>query len=323
MTPAAGGRPVTASPGRGSSHHEDPQRTENVNDQDSLAERFEATRPHLRGVAYRMLGSLIEADDAVQEAWIRLSRSDASEVDDLRAWLTTVVGRICLNMLRSRRTRRERSLETHLPDPVVSSEDGVDPEQEALLGDSVGLAMLVILDALTPPERVAFVLHDVFGLPFDEIAPIVGRTPAAARKLASRARRRVRGVPEPDVDLDGQWAVVDAFLAAARAGDFERLLAVLDPDVVLHSDGGTERPQLASVVHGARTVAEQAMSFRQFADTATRVLVNGIPGGVAWSPDGRPFAVLALTVKRGRIVAIDVLADPERLERLDLTEVAR
>jgi RNA polymerase sigma-70 factor, ECF subfamily len=293
-----------------------------VNDQDWLAERFEANRAHLRGVAYRMLGSLIEADDAVQEAWIRLSRSDASEVDDLRAWLTTVVGRICLNMLRSRRTRREGPLETHLPDPVVSSEDGVDPEQEALLGDSVGLAMLVVLDALTPPERVAFVLHDVFGLPFDEIAPIVGRTPAASRKLASRARQRVRGVPEPDVDLDGQWAVVDAFLAAARAGDFERLLAVLDPDVVLHSDGGTERPQLASVLRGARTVVEQAMTFRRFVDTATRVLVNGVPGGVAWSPDGRPFAVLALTVKRGRIVAIDVLADPARLDRLDLTEVA-
>ena len=293
-----------------------------VNDQDWLAERFEANRAHLRGVAYRMLGSLIEADDAVQEAWIRLSRSDTSEVDDLRAWLTTVVGRICLNMLRSRRTRREGSLETHLPDPVVSPEDGVDPEQEALLGDSVGLAMLVVLDALSPPERVAFVLHDVFGLSFDEIAPIVGRTPTAARKLASRARQRVRGVPEPDVDLDGQWAVVDAFLAAARAGDFERLLAILDPEVVLHSDGGPQRPQLVSVVRGARTVAEQAMTFRRFAAGATRVLVNGIPGGVAWSPDGQPFAVLALTVKRGRIVAIDVLADPERLARLDLTQVA-
>ena len=296
---------------------------QSVNDQDWLAERFEANRSHLRGVAYRMLGSLIEADDAVQEAWIRLSRSDTSEVDDLRAWLTTVVGRICLNMLRSRRTRREGSLETHLPDPVVSPEDGVDPEQEALLGDSVGLAMLVVLESLSPPERVAFVLHDVFGLPFEEIAPIVGRTPTAARKLASRARQRVRGAPEPDVDLDGQWAVVDAFLAAARAGDFDRLLAVLDPDVVLHSDGGPQRPQLASAVRGARTVAEQALTFRQFTETATRVLVNGIPGGVAWTPDGRPFAVLALTVKRGRIVAIDVLADPDRLERLDLTEVVR
>ncbi len=290
-------------------------------DQDWLAARFEANRAHLRGVAYRMLGSLPEADDAVQEAWVRLSRTDTSAVENLQAWLTTVVGRLCLNMLRARTTRRESSLETHLPDPVVSPEDGVDPEQEALLGDSVGLAMLVVLEALTPAERVAFVLHDVFAVPFEDIAPIVGRTPTATRQLASRARRRVQGAPEPDVDLDGQWAVVDAFLAAAREGDFERLVAVLDPDVVLRSDGGPERPQLASLLHGARAVGEQAMGFRRFVETATRVLVNGIPGGVAWSPDGRPFAVLALTVQRGRIVAIDVLADPDRLERLDLTEV--
>ena len=292
-----------------------------MTDQDWLADRFEANRAHLRGVAYRMLGSLPEADDAVQEAWIRLSRTDTSDVENLRAWLTTVVGRVCLNMLRSRTTRRESSIETHVPDPVVSPELGVDPEQEALLGDSVGLAMLVVLDALAPAERVAFVLHDVFAIPFDDIAPIVGRTPTATRQLASRARRRVQGTPEPDVDLDGQWAVVDAFLAAAREGDFERLVAVLDPDVVLRSDGGPDRPQLASLLHGARTVAEQAMSFRRFTATATRVLVNGIPGGVAWAPDGRPFAVLALTVRGGRIVAIDVLADPDRLERLDLTEV--
>jgi len=293
-----------------------------MNDQDWLAERFEANRPHLRGVAFRMLGSLTEADDAVQEAWIRLSRTDTSHVDNLRAWLTTVVGRVCLNVLRSRKTRREASLETHLPDPVLSPEKGVDPEQEALLGDSVGLAMLVVLDSLAPAERVAFVLHDVFAVPFHEIAPIVGRTPTAARQLASRARRRVQGAPVPDVDLDGQWAVVDAFLAAARTGDFERLLSVLDPDVVVHSDGGAARPGLASVVRGARAVAEQAMSFRQFAETATRVLVNGVPGGVAWLPDGSPFAVLALTVRGGRIVAIDVLADPDRLDRLDLTVVA-
>ena len=213
-----------------------------MNDQDWLAERFEANRSHLRGVAYRMLGSVTEADDAVQEAWIRLSRTDTSDVDNLRAWLTTVVGRVCLNMLRSRRTRREASLETHVPDPIVSPEAGIDPEQEALLGDSVGLALLVVLDSLTPAERVAFVLHDVFAVPFDEIAPIVGRTPTAARQLASRARRRVQGAPVPDVDLDGQWAVVDAFLAAARDGDFERLLAVLDPDVVLRSDGGIGAP---------------------------------------------------------------------------------
>ena len=291
-----------------------------MHDQDWLADRFEANRAHLRGVAYRMLGSLPEADDAVQEAWIRLSRTDTSDVENLQAWLTTVVGRVCLNMLRSRTTRRESSLENHVPDPVVSREDGVDPEQEALLGDSVGLAMLVVLEALTPPERVAFVLHDVFAVPFEDIAPIVGRTPTATRQLASRARRRVQGAPEPDVDLDGQWAVVDAFLAAARDGDFGRLVAVLDPEVVLRADGGPDRPQLASLLHGAQAVAEQAMTFRRFAASATRVLVNGIPGGVAWSPDGRPFAVLALTVQRGRIVAIDVLADPDRLARLDLTE---
>jgi RNA polymerase sigma factor (sigma-70 family) len=293
-----------------------------MNDQDWLAERFEANRTHLRGVAFRMLGSLTEADDAVQEAWIRLSRTDTTGVDNLRAWLTTVVGRVCLNMLRSRKTRRESSLETHVPDPIVSPEEGMDPEQEALLGDSVGLAMLVVLDSLAPAERVAFVLHDVFAVPFDEIAPIVGRTPTAARQLASRARRRVQGAPVPDVDLDGQWAVVDAFLAAAREGDFERLLAVLDPEVVLRSDGGPARPGLTTLVRGAQTVATQALAFRQLAETATRVLVNGIPGGVAWGPNGSPFSVVALTVKGGRIVAIDILADPDRLGELDLTVVA-
>jgi RNA polymerase sigma-70 factor, ECF subfamily len=293
-----------------------------MNDQDWLAERFEANRSHLRGVAYRMLGSLTEADDAVQEAWIRLSRTDTSDVDNLRAWLTTVVGRVCLNMLRSRSTRREASLETHLPDPILSPEEGMDPEQETLLGDSVGLAMLVVLDSLTPAERIAFVLHDVFAVPFDDIAPIVGRNPTATRQLASRARRRVRGAPVPDVDLDGQWAVVDAFLAAARDGDFERLLTVLDPEVVLRSDGGEARPDLVTLLRGAQAVAEGAMTFRRFAETATRILVNGIPGGVAWAPDGSPFAVVALTVKGGRIVGVDILADPDRLGRLDLTPVA-
>ncbi len=293
-----------------------------MNDQDWLAERFEADRAHLRGVAYRMLGSMTEADDAVQEAWVRLSRSDTSEVENLRAWLTTVVGRVCLNMLRSRRTRREATLEGHLPDPILSPQAEMDPEREAILGDSVGLALLVVLDSLTPAERVAFVLHDVFAVPFDEIAQIVGRTPAAARQLASRGRRRVQGAPVPDVGLDGQWAVVDAFLAAARGGDFERLLAVLDPDVVVRADGGAGRPGVVSVVRGAQAAAEQAMSFRRFAATATRVLVNGVPGGVAWAPDGRPFAVLALTVRGGLIVAIDVLADPDRLAHLDLTMVA-
>jgi RNA polymerase sigma factor (sigma-70 family) len=293
-----------------------------MDDQYWLAERFEANRSHLRGVAFRMLGSLTEADDAVQDAWIRLSRTDMSDVDNLRAWLTTVVGRVCLNVLRSRKSRREASLETHVPDPILSPEEGMDPEQEALLGDSVGLAMLVVLDSLTPAERVAFVLHDVFAVPFDEISRIVGRTPAATRQLASRARRRVQGAPVPDVDLDGQWAVVDAFLAAARAGDFERLLAVLDPDVVLRSDGGVARPDLRTLLRGGQAVAEGAMAFRRFAETSTRTLVNGIPGGIAWAPDGSPFAVLALMVNGGRIVAIDVLADPDRLGRLDLAVVA-
>jgi RNA polymerase sigma-70 factor (ECF subfamily) len=291
-----------------------------MQDQDWLADRFEANRPRLRGVAYRMLGSLPEADDAVQEAWVRLSRTDASEIDNLQAWLTTVVARVSLNMLRSRTNRREASLETHMPDPVVSPEQGVDPEQEALLGDSLGLAMLVVLEALTPPERVAFVLHDVFAVPFDEIAPILNRTPTATRQLASRARRRVQGTPVPDVDLEGQWAVVDAFLAAARGGDFEQLVAVLDPDVDLFADGGAWRPR--QDLHGAEAVAHGALTFRRFGETATRVLVNGIPGGVAWFPDGRPYAVLALTVRGGRIARIDVLADPERLARLDLRPVA-
>src|SRR4051794_39529229 len=235
--------------------------TQATTDQEWLAQRFEAHRGHLRGVAYRMLGSTTEADDAVQEAWIRLSRTDTSDVENLRAWLTTVVGRVCLNILRSRRTRREAPLETHVADPIVSSEGGVDPEQEALLGDSLGLALLAVLDTLAPRERVAFVLHDVFGVPFDDIAPIVGRSSAAARQLASRGRRRVRGAPVPDANLAVQWAVVDAFLAASRHGDFERLLAVLDLDVVVRSDGGEARPELVSVVRGAEAVATQAMQF--------------------------------------------------------------
>jgi RNA polymerase sigma factor (sigma-70 family) len=295
---------------------------DDVTDQEWLAQRFESHRTHLRAVAYRMLGSLAEADDAVQEAWIRLSRTDTSDVDNLRAWLTTVVGRVCLNLLRSRRTRREAPLDTHVPDPIVSPEAGVDPEHEALLGDSLGLALLAVLDALTPAERVAFVLHDAFGVPFLEIAPIVGRSPAAARQLASRARRRLRGAPVPDTDLGGQWAVVDAFLAASRDGDFERLLAVLDPEIVLRSDGGAARPDLVSVVRGAAAVATRALSFRRLAETATRALVNGIPGGVAWAPDGRPFAVVSVTVAGGRVVSIDVLADPDRLSPLDLARVA-
>jgi RNA polymerase sigma-70 factor (ECF subfamily) len=293
-----------------------------MTDQDWLADRFETNRSHLRAVAYRMLGSLTEADDAVQEAWIRLSRTDPDGVENLRAWLTTVVGRVCLNMLRSRRTRGEAPLETYVPDPLVSSEAGMDPEQEAILGDSLGLALLAVLDSLNPAERVAFVLHDVFAVPFDLVAPIVGRSPAAARQLASRARRRVQVAPVPDTDLDGQWAVVNAFLAASREGDFERLLTVLDPDVVLRSDGGTSRPDLVSLLRGSEAVATGAMMFRRFAETATRALINGMPGGIAWAPDGNPFAVVSLTVAGGRIVSIDILADPDRLTRLDLDPVA-
>jgi RNA polymerase sigma-70 factor (ECF subfamily) len=288
-------------------------------DQDWLAERFEAERGRLRGVAYRMLGSLAEADDAVQEAWVRLSRTDTSEVENLRGWLTTVVARVCLNQLRARRTHRETPLETYVADPIVTPQDGGgDPEYEALLGDSIGLALLAVLETLTPAERVAFVLHDVFAVPFDDIAPILGRTPAATRQLASRGRRRVQGAPVPDTSLDGQWAVVDAFLAASRDGDFERLVAILDPSVVLRSDGGTARPRLRTVVRGPEAVASSAMLFRKLAAGATRTLVNGVPGGVVHGPDGSVFSDLSFTVARGRIVAIDVLADPDRLARLDL-----
>jgi RNA polymerase sigma-70 factor (ECF subfamily) len=293
-----------------------------MNENDWLAERFESHRGHLRGVAYRMLGSVSEADDAIQDAWIRLSRTDANEIENLRAWLTTVVARVCLNMLRSRSSRREAPLEPHLPDPILSSESGMDPEHEALLGDSVGLALLVVLDTLTPPERVAFVLHDIFAVPFDEVAPVVGRTPAAARQLASRARRRVRGAPVPDADLRGQRAVVDAFLAAARNGDFEGLLSLLDPDVVSTSDGGVRRPGFRRVVRGAEAVAAGAMGFRRFAEGSRRVLVNGTPGVVVWAPDGSVLAVTSFIVRGGRIASIDALADPDRLRELDLAILA-
>jgi RNA polymerase sigma-70 factor (ECF subfamily) len=291
-----------------------------MEDRDWLAGRFETHRAHLRGVAYRMLGSVSEADDAVQEAWIRLSRSDPSDVENLRAWLTTVVGRVALNMLRARRTRREASIDTHVPDPIVSDGAGsLDPEQAALIGDSVGLAMLVVLDTLSPAERVAFVLHDVFGVPFDEVAPIVGRSPTATRQLASRARRRVRGAPVPDPDLDRQREVAEAFLAASREGDFEALVSVLDPNVVLRVDGGAARPGLTRVLRGAEEIASQALRFRRFAETGRLALVNGALGGVTYAADGSPFAVMGLTVRNGRIVAMDVLADPERLRDIDLT----
>jgi RNA polymerase sigma-70 factor (ECF subfamily) len=284
-----------------------------------LAERFEEHRMHLRAVAYRMLGSVSEADDAVQEAWLRLSRSDAQSIENLGGWLTTVVARVCLNVLRSRAARREESLDVRVPEPIISREDGVDPEYEALLADSVGLALLVVLELLTPAERLAFVLHDMFAVPFDEIAPIVGRTPTAARQLASRARRRVQGeAPQPSPDLARQREVVDAFFAAARQGDFDALVAVLDPDVVLRSDGGTERPIATAVVHGAENVARRALRFAQMAPYARPALINGA-AGVVVARSGEPFSVMGFTVVGDRIVAIDSLSDPERLRDLDLT----
>jgi RNA polymerase sigma-70 factor (ECF subfamily) len=279
---------------------------------------FEQHRSHLRGVAYRMLGSLSEADDAVQEAWLRLHRADPSELANPRGWLTTVVARVCLDMLRSRTSRREEPLDADLPEPIASPEDGADPEHEALVADAVGLALLVVLDTLAPAERVAFVLHDMFAVPFEEIAPIVDRSPAAARQLASRARRRVQGaVPTPDTDLTRQREVVDAFLAAARDGDFDALVAVLDPDVVLRADRGAGLTASA-VLRGATNVAKQALTFSKLAPSAKRALVNGTAGLIA-APAGKPFAVLGFTVARGKIVEIDILADPERLARLDLT----
>ncbi|MBZ4323589.1 RNA polymerase sigma factor SigJ [Streptomyces huiliensis] len=291
---------------------------DSANDTEFLARRFEEHRSHLRAVAYRMLGSLAEADDAVQEAWLRLSRVDAGEVNNLGGWLTTVVGRVCLDMLRSRTARREEPMEERLrlPDPVISGADRVDPEQEALLADSLGLALLVVLESLAPAERLAFVLHDMFAVPFDEIGPVVGRTPAAARQLASRARRRVQGsAPSPDPDLGRQRRVVDAFLAAARGGDFDALVNLLDPDVVARSDGGPSRA--FSVVRGAEAVARQASRFARVAESARPALVNGAAGVVA-TAGGAPFSVLAFTVVDDRIVALDILTDPERLAALDL-----
>jgi RNA polymerase sigma factor (sigma-70 family) len=291
-----------------------------TDDGELLAARFEDNRARLRAVAYRMLGSLSEADDAVQEAWLRLHRSDADAIDNLAGWLTTVTARVCLDMLRTRESRREEALEAdaiHIPDPIVSNAAGMDPEHEALLADSVGLALLVVLETLAPAERLAFVLHDMFAVPFDEIAPIVDRSPTAARQLASRARRRVQGAPTaPDADLPSQRRVVDAFLAAAREGDFEGLLAVLDPDVVLRADAGAL--PLAREVRGARAVAERAMQFSPLARSGRRALVNGAAGLVA-APEGRPVSVLGFTIAGGRIVEIDVLADPERLRRIDVS----
>jgi RNA polymerase sigma factor (sigma-70 family) len=289
-----------------------------VDDKQWLAERFEAHRTRLRAVAYRMLGSVSEADDAVQEAWLRLSRSEADEIENLGGWLTTVVGRVSLNMLRSRRTRREEPLDAvHMPEPIVDRVDGTDPEHEALLADSVGLALLVVLEMLSPAERLAFVLHDMFAVPFDEIARIVDRSPEAARQLASRARRRVR-VEEtvPDPDPETQREVVEAFLVAARDGDFDRLVAVLDPDAVLRADLG---PAAASgEVRGAEAIARQAVTFSRLGLAMELALINGAVG-VVTRQDGEPFSVTGFTVSAGRIVAMDILADPERLRRLDLT----
>ena len=281
---------------------------------DWLAERFEEHRTHLRGVAYRMLGSLAEADDAVQETWQRVSRSDTSDVENLGGWLTTITSRVCLNVLRSRRTRREEPLEAYVPDPIVERPDTDDPEHEAVLADSVGLALLVVLETLAPAERLAFVLHDLFAVPFDEIAPIVDRSPEATRQLASRARRRVQGgVSAPDQAR--QREVVDAFFAAARSGDFDRLVKLLDPDIVLRADAG---PDARVIVRGAAAVAGRAVMFARPSATLHPVLVNGDVGIVA-TIDDRPFTVMSFAVSDGRIIAIDSLADPERLDRLDLS----
>jgi RNA polymerase sigma factor (sigma-70 family) len=289
-----------------------------------LAERFEAQRPHLRAVAYRMLGSLAEAEDVVQDAWLRASRAGTADVENLAGWLTTIVARLCLDRLRTRATRREEPLDVAIPDPIVSSADGVDPEQEALLADSLGLAMLIVLETLSPAERLAFVLHDTFGLPFEQIAPIVGRSTEATRQLASRGRRRVRGATaSTDVPLRRQWELVDAFLAASRDGNFGALVDVLDPDVIARADAGPG----AGVAGGSRTirgfeaVTRQAAAFRHLAGGARKALVNGSAGVVVFA-NGRPYAVVAVAFGRSRITELNFLIDPDRLARLDLSAIA-
>jgi RNA polymerase sigma factor (sigma-70 family) len=287
-----------------------------------LADQFEQHRAHLRAVAYRMLGSSSEADDAVQESWIRLGRTDVSDVQNLRAWLTTVVSRVCLDILRTRTSRREDALDTYVPDPMITRADR-DPESDVVLADSVGLALLVVLETLEPAERLAFVLHDVFGMTFEEIAPIVDRSVVATRQLASRARRRVQGqAPTPDADLRAQRRVVDAFLAAAQAGDFEGLVAVLDPDIVLRADAGAVKG-MSRLVRGAQAVAGQAAAFSKMALSNQVVLVNGNIGLVCRLPDGRLFSVISFTIAGGKVVEMDILADPDRLSRLDLSAVER
>lgn len=285
-----------------------------MDERDWLVEQFDAHRSHLRAVAYRMLGSLSEADDAVQEAWIRLSRANTTEVENLRAWLTTVIGRVCLNMLRSR-SRRDVSV-PHLPDPIVTDVDGEGPEHDALMADSVGLALLVVLETLGPAERLAFVLHDVFAVPFDEIAQMVGRSPMAARQLASRARHRVQGAARaPDADVSRQRAVVDAFFAAARAGDFEALVRLLDPEVEARTDA--VRPEYR-LVRGASNVAQGAVTYARPTAVIRPALVNGAAGVVVLSKK-RPVAVIGFTVRNGRIVALDAITNQKRLRRLDLS----
>jgi RNA polymerase sigma-70 factor (ECF subfamily) len=283
-----------------------------------LVDRFEEERPRLRAVAYRMLGSLSEADDAVQEAWLRLNRSDSEAIENLSGWLTTVVARVSLNMLRSRASRREQPLDLQLPDPIVDRADGPTPEHEALLADAVGLAMFVVLDQLKPAERLAFVLHDMFALPFDEIAPIVDRSPDAARQLASRARRRVQAAPTPDADVGAQREVVDAFLAAAREGDFDGLVAVLDPDVVIRADRGPVPARVPREVHGAEAVASQALMYSRLDLTHRSALVNGAAGVITFQ-DGETFSVMSAVVRDGKIAEMDFIADRERLATLDLT----
>ncbi|WP_433732971.1 sigma-70 family RNA polymerase sigma factor [Nocardia sp. CA-129566] len=283
-------------------------------DENDLADRFEAHRPHLIAVAYRMLGSLSEAEDAVQEGWLRLSRADTGEIDNLGGWLTTTVGRICLDILRSRKIRREEVFEARLPDPIITADDGTQPEQQAVLSDSVGLALLVVLDSLNPAERVTFVLHDMFAVPFDQIGPIIGKSAAAAKMMASRARRRVQGqAPRPDKDLPRQRKVVDAFLAAARGGEFEALLTILDPDVVLRADAGALFPGMR-ILHGATAVAGQLDTFHRAANATIShpVLVNGHPA-LLNTINGTPISLLAFTITNNKITTIDLLSDPTRL----------
>ena len=291
-----------------------------MDQQDWLAERFEQHRPRLRAVSYRMLGSLSEADDAVQEAWLRFNSADTTAVEDLGAWLTTVVARICLNALRSRKARPEEPIGPHLPDPIVSAVGAIDPEDEALLADSVGLALLIVLDSLAPAERLAFVLHDVFDVPFEQVAPIVNRSEAATRQLASRARRRLSTAGASDMDVARQWELVDAFLAAAREGDFEGLLKVLDPDVVRRVDAGAMLPGVQPVLRGARAVASGALAFQKLDIVSRRALVNGAPGVVSFAGE-KPVSVVGFTIAHGKIVEMNILVDPDRVRQLDLTVV--